>query len=263
MRLALWQDNSPMGNETTALVRIGQATHAAGAMGAAMLVLPEVFLPGYNNGDIARLALPRTAPVFEKIAAICRAAGCGVVLGYAEREGQVIFNAAIAFDAAGNSIAQYRKIQLFGPREKSIYTPGTQYTIFDLHGQKAALLICYDIEFAQHVATLAEQGVTLILVPTANMEPFHHVVRHTVPTMAANYGVTIVYANYCGSEGDLTYVGGSLIVGPHGEVLAQAGQDPALIIVDIPDRDPARLSTQAADYRRVMPVRSAGGSCNE
>jgi 5-aminopentanamidase len=88
-------------------------------------------------------------------------------------------------------------------------------------------------------------------VPTANMQPFGHVVRHTVPAMAANHGVTIVYANYCGVDGDLTYVGGSLIAGPHGEVLAQAGAGPALLIADVPLRDPARLSTQAADLRQV------------
>ncbi len=252
MRLALWQDNSPMGNEAAALDRIDKAARAAGAMNASVLVLPEVFLPGYNHPEIARLATSIKARIFDQIAAICRAASCGIVLGYAERDGDVIFNAAVAFDAAGNAVAQYRKIQLFGPREKALYAPGTHYTIFDLQGQKAALLICYDIEFAPHVAALAAQGVTLVLVPTANMEPFDHVVRHTVPTMAANYGVTIVYANYCGAEGDLTYLGGSLIVGPHGEILAQAGRGSALLIADVPNRDPARLSTQNTDYPAVL-----------
>jgi 5-aminopentanamidase len=93
--------------------------------------------------------------------------------------------------------------------------------------------------------------VTLLLVPTANMVPFTHVVRATVPAMAANYGVTIAYANYCGTEGDLAYVGGSLIAGPHGEVLAQAGEYPALLIVDVPPADPARISTQSTDFRKV------------
>jgi 5-aminopentanamidase len=263
MRLALWQDQSPMGDQTAAMTKIDSAAQAAGAMGSAMLVLPEVFLPGYNHLAIRDHALLRDAAIFGKIAAVARAARCGIVLGYAEQDGEAIFNAAIAFDASGTIIAHYRKIQLFGTREKAIYTPGSYHTIFDLHGQKAALLICYDIEFSAHVATLAEQGVTLVLVPTANMEPYDHVVRHTVATMAANHGVTIVYSNYCGSEGDLVYVGGSLIVGPHGEVLAQAGRAPALLIADVPGSDPARLSTQGADYRRVLPVRSAGGSCNE
>ena len=254
MRLALWQGHSPLGNEATALALIEQATRAAGMMGAAAVVLPEVFLPGYNHSEISLRALPRTAPVFDRIAAICRAAQCGVVLGYSEREAETIFNAAMAFDADGQVKAHYRKIQLFGPREKALYAPGCHYTIFDLHGHKTALLICYDIEFAPHVAALAEQGVTVVLVPTANMEPFAHVVRHTVPTMAGNYGVTVVYANYCGSEAELCYVGGSLIAGPHGEVLAQAGQVPALLCVDIPSFDPKRLSTQSADYHKAAAV---------
>lgn len=243
-----------MGDQAAAITRIQQAARAAGAMGADVLVLPEVFLPGYNHPSIRDHALPRTAAVLGRIGAIARAAQCAIVLGYAERDGDAVFNAAIAFDATGNAIAHYRKLQLFGPREKAIYTPGTHHTVFDLNGHKAALLICYDVEFAAHVAALAEQGVTLVLVPTANMEPFDHVVRSTVATMAANYGVAIVYANYCGSEGDLAYVGGSLIAGPHGEVLAQAGRLPALLIADVPDRDPARLSTQNADYRKAMPI---------
>jgi 5-aminopentanamidase len=240
-----------MGDETTALARINQAAHAAGALGAAMVVLPEVFLPGYNHDRITQRAVPRTAPVFAGIATICRAAGCGVVLGYAERDGADVFNAAIAIDAAGTTVAQYRKIQLFGPRERGLYLPGTDYTIFEVQGQKAALLICYDIEFDPHVAALSAQGVTLVLVPTANMEPYDHVVRHTVATMGANHGVSIVYANYCGTDGDLTYVGGSLIAGPHGEILAQAGRGPAFLLADIPASDPTRTSTQKTDYRAV------------
>ena len=251
MRLALWQDFSPMGNIGAAVTRITQAAQAAGAMGADMLVLPESFLPGYNHPDLAALALPGDDPALGQIATICRAAGCGVVLGYAERQGTRVYNTALAFDARGQILARYHKLQLYGPREKAIYTPGAAYETFDLNGQKAALLICYDVEFAPHIAALAAQGVRVILVPTANMDPFDHVVRHTVPAMAANYGVTIVYANYCGVEGDLTYVGGSLIAGPHGEILAQAGRQPTLLVADVPDQIGWRITTQAADFRAV------------
>ena len=83
------------------------------------------------------------------------------------------------------------------------------------------------------------------------MHPFVHVVRHTVPAMAANHGVVIAYANFCGEEGDLRYTGGSLIAGPHGEILAQAGETPALLIAEVPGSDPSRLSTQAVDLRRM------------
>ena len=256
MRIAIWQGPSPQGDRAAALAAITAALTAAGAVEADVLVTPEVFLPGYNQPDPAQGALAADDPLFAALACRCRAARCGLVLGYAEA-GDQLYNAAIALDSDGNERARYRKIQLYGNREKALYQPGDRYCIFDLNGTCAALLICYDIEFAPHVAALAAQGVTLILVPTANMEPFTYVIRHSIPAMAAHHGVAIAYANYCGIEGDLTYLGGSLIAGPLGEVLAQAGQTPALLIADLPPPVPARLSTQAADLRLIPPARPA------
>ena len=251
MRIAVWQDRSPQGDTEAALVRLSSALAAAGAVGAAVLVAPEVYLPGYNQPDILARAIARDGEAVRRLSEACRAARCGLVVGYAERDGGHLCNSALALDAEGLELANYRKIQLYGPREKALYAPGERYALFDLGSARAALLICYDVEFAPHIAALAARGAQVILVPTANMHPFVHVVRHTVPAMAANHGVVIAYANFCGEEGDLRYTGGSLIAGPHGEILAQAGEVPALLVADLPDPDPSRLSTQAADLRRM------------
>lgn len=252
MKLALWQGPSPSGNPEQAFSDLTRATRGAGAMEAAMLVAPEVFLPGYNHDHIAELAQPRGGEWHRRLAKVARDAGCGLTCGYAERDGEMVYNSAAAFDSDGKEIAHYRKIQLYGPREKALYRPGNRYEIFDLHGTRTALLICYDIEFAPHIAALSAQGVQLILCPTANMQPFTHVIRFTVPAHAANHALAIVYANYCATEGDLTYVGGSLIADPYGEPLVQAGQGPALLVADLATRlDAARLSTQALDFKPV------------
>lgn len=251
MRLALWQGPSPASDLTLAVLQAESALTAAGHMGAQALVLPEVWLPGYNQPDVASRALCSDAPELARLAQAARTARCALILGYAERAEGRIYNSALCLGPDGRVLANYRKIQLYGPREKALYTPGDAYVTFDLAGQRAALLICYDIEFAPHLKALADQGVTLILCPTANMMPFTHVPRVTVPAMAANHGVAIAYANYCGTEGDLTYSGGSQITGPHGECLAQAGTGPALLIADLPLRDPAYLSTQSTDFRSI------------
>jgi nitrilase len=250
-RIALWQGTSPAGNSRAALETAKQMLAAAGAAGAQVLVLPETWVQGYNYDQIPATALPRYGDWQAELAKACAEAGCGLVIGYAERDGAAVYNAALALDSRGAEIAHYRKIQLYGPRESAIYAAGDAYATFDLQGTRCALLICYDIEFAPHVAHLAAQGVALILVPTANMLPFTHVAAATVPAMAANHGLAIAYANYCGTEGDLDYAGGSVIAGPHGEVLAQAGATPALLITDLPRPDPARLSSQARDYRAI------------
>ena len=240
-----------MGDIASACAQAERALAAAGAMGAQALVLPEVWLQGYNHPDISSVALAQGSAPLQGLAAAAKASKCALVVGYAEASGGTIWNSALCIDATGQIIANYRKVQLYGAREKALYQPGTGYVTFALAGRKAAILICYDIEFAPHVQALAAMGVTLICVPTANMAPFTHVVRHTVPAMAANHGVAIAYANYCGVEGNLTYVGGSQIVGPHGEVLAFAGDGTALLIADIPGPDPARISTQSLDLKRL------------
>ena len=251
LRLALMQAPSPAGDCAAAFMAVERGLRAAGAAGADMLVVPESFAPGYNSDAIAELALMQGGTWQERLALACHEANCGLVFGYAERDGDAVYNAALALGPDGRALAHYRKIQLYGPREASIYRAGGAYVSFDLAGHKAALLICYDVEFAPHIAALAAAGVTVLLVPTANMLPYTHVMRATVPAMAANHGMTIVYANYCGSEGDLTYAGGSLIVGADGEVLAQAGVGPAVLIADVPQVDATRLSSQAQDYRDI------------
>jgi predicted amidohydrolase len=246
MRIAVLQCPSPSGDVKRAVSEAYMALRAASAAGAGVLVLPEVFLPGYNCADPAAAA--PDAALLDELHETALAAGCALVLGHAERDGEAVYNSA---SVLGTARAGYHKVQLYGPRERALYTPGDAYCTFDLGGLRAALLICYDIEFAPHIKALADQGVQLILCPTANMMPFIHVPAHTVPAMAANHGLAIAYANYCGSEGNLTYTGGSLIAGPHGEVLAQAGQHPALLIADLPPRDPSRLSTQSLDLRTL------------
>lgn len=249
MRLAIWQGRSPEADLDRAFAETEAALAAAAALGAAALVLPEIWLPGYNQPDIPAQALPLDSLPLHRLAAAAKRHGTTLVTGYAERDGAQVYNSAACFGPDGSLLANHRKVQLYGPRERAIYAGGDRLTTFRLGMETAAILICYDVEFAPHVKSLADRGVSVILAPTANMAPFTHVVRHTVPAMAANHGLTIAYANYCGSEGDLTYVGGSLIAGPHGEVLAQAGDHPALLVAEIPPRDPARLSTQATDLR--------------
>ncbi|WP_431299237.1 nitrilase-related carbon-nitrogen hydrolase [Tabrizicola sp. BL-A-41-H6] len=251
MRLAVLQSPSPAGDIDAACAAIEAALRAAAAVAAKVLTVPEVFLPGYNHADIPGGAIGRDSPSMHRLRAACRETGCALVMGYAERSEGRVWNSAVCLDGTGAEVANYRKLQLYGPREKALYAPGSGYVTFAVDGQKAALLICYDIEFAPHVRALAEAGVRLVFVPTANMMPFTHVPRVTVPAMAANHGVAIVYANYCGTEGDLTYTGGSQITGPHGEVLALAGDGPALLIADLPDPDTSRLSSQLADFRAV------------
>jgi predicted amidohydrolase len=250
MKLALYQGPSPAGATEDGLATLGRMLLAAGTAGARMAVFPEVFLPGYNVADPGSAA--RTTDEWgDAIAPLARMAGCGVTVGVAERDGDRICNTALAFGPDGALLSHYRKTQLYGLREKRLFSPGTTHAMFDFEGCRIALLICYDIEFAPLIRDLAGRGAQLILCPTANMQPFTHVAQVTVPAQAVNHAVAIAYANYCGTEGDLTYCGGSVLVGADGAIHARAGQAETLLIADLPDPDPSLLSTQLDDFRPV------------
>ena len=195
MRLALWQGPSPAADIDAACVQAEAALAAASAMGASALVLPEVWLPGYNQPDIPARALPLDSPPLTRLARAAKAARTALVVGYAERDGDRIYNSAACFGPDGALLLNYRKLQLYGRREQATYTAGDALPTFRLGEETAAILICYDVEFAPHVKSLADRGATIILCPTANMTPFTHVARHTVPPMAANHGLSIAYAN--------------------------------------------------------------------
>ena len=255
MKLALYQGPSPAGDIAHAFSVIARVLSTAAAGGASMALMPELFLPGYNQPDrFATLAQPQGGAWQARLSDLCRRHGCGLTIGWAERAGDTIYNAATCVDATGQTLAHYRKIQLFGPIEAACFTPGDSYCTFDLHGQRAALLICYDVEFAHHVRALADQGATLLLVPTANPAGFDAVADTLVPARAAENRITIAYANLCGTEAGLTYGGKSVIVGPDAQPLASAGRGETLLIVDldaIAALDPATLGTQVRDRRHL------------
>ncbi|MBZ4023806.1 hypothetical protein CKO11_15240 [Rhodobacter sp. TJ_12] len=250
--LALWQAESVAGDTAAAFAQIATGARAAGAAGATVITFPELFVTGYDRDDLPSLALSQDQ-IAARLAPLAQAAGCAICTGYPERlETGTVANAAICVSATGAVLANHRKLQLYGAGEAARFVPGTAYTTFDLAGHKAALLICYDVEFPQHIAALQAQGVTLILAPTAAMHPFAHVGAHVVPAMAAIHAMTIVYANFCGQENALHYFGGSVIACADGSIAAQAGPSPSLLLARVPMRyDAGLLSTQAQDYRRI------------
>ncbi|MEM1372788.1 MAG: nitrilase-related carbon-nitrogen hydrolase [Pseudomonadota bacterium] len=257
MILALYQCPSPAGDIAGGLETIDRALALASARGVTMLVMPEAFLPGYQ-------ATPADAPngwedVEPQIRALCARYSCALTIGLPHYEGGLVFNTALCVSAAGDILARHRKIQLFGPDEAGLYAAGEALTVFDYAGTRFGALICYDVEFPEHVRTLARNGVRVILVPTANMMPFVNINQLLVPARAAENAVTIVYANYCGSEGDLTYTGMSGIFGPDGYQLGAKGGGEGLCIAELPggwSEHGIPLSTQLADVRDVSKIRT-------
>lgn len=246
LTLALWQTPHPA-STVEALQRMDVVCAQARALGADLLVTPEMFLTGYAIGAerVAALAEPADGPLSQSVAALAQRHGLAIVYGYPEQNpAGKPFNAAQAIDIDGTRLASYRKTHLFGDMDRAQFSEGDVASqVFEHKGWRLGLLICYDVEFPEAVRGLALQGADAVLVPTANMEPFDEVQRVLLPARALENSLCLAYANACGAEGTLAYNGLSCAIGSDGTVQHRADKGEHLLI--------ARLDAAALQHRRL------------
>ncbi|MBS0249876.1 MAG: carbon-nitrogen hydrolase family protein [Proteobacteria bacterium] len=252
MRLAICQASATLADKAKNIATVHKAARAAACWEADLLVLPELFLTGYNIGSRAtELAEAANGPSLAAISEIAARESCSICIGFAERDGKSVFNSSVLFDAEGNLVALYRKIHLFGPKEQELFTAGDELVVARLGDHTIGMAICYDIEFPEFARGLKRRGADLIVAPTANMLPFVEVPTTFVRARALENGLFLAYANHCGAEAELEYTGMSGICGPDGLDIARAGiRGEALLLAELPTSYPAgSLSTQLDDLR--------------
>jgi predicted amidohydrolase len=245
MRIAAFQMVARAGDVPANLGLISQAAAEAKARGADLLVAPELATTGYGIGEAIRdLADTADGDQISTLAETAASREIAIVAGFAERAGGLIFNSAALVEPTGQRFV-YRKCQLYGAYEKTIFTPGgSAPTVIGFAGVKIGLIICYDVEFPEITRRLALAGATLVLVPTALPQSEHSqfIAGKVVPVRAFENQIAIVYANHAGSDVRFTYAGRSCIVMPDGDDRARAGRSGATVLV--------------ADYEQGAYVRS-------
>ena len=166
-------------------------------------------------------------------------------------------NRSLLFDPEGQVAARYDKIHMFDVeipdgqsyRESKAYRPGAQAVTADLPWGRLGLSVCYDLRFPYLYRTLAQAGADFLSVPSAftrftGAAHWHVLLR----APAIETGCFVFAPAQCGThaEGRETY-GHSLIVAPWGEVLADGGEEPGVILAEI---ETARI----AKARRMVPA---------
>lgn len=234
MRIALYQCQSQPLDVEGNLARLQARAREATQWDVELLVLPEMFLSGYNIGaGVARsLAQASDGANAEQVAQIARQCGLAILYGYPELDEQGrVYNSVQLIDRTGTRLANYRKTHLFGELDRGMFSAGEQApALFELNDWKVGMLICYDLEFPENARRLAAAGAELILVPTANMVPYGFIAEVTVRSRAFENQCYVAYANYCGKEMEVEYCGLSSIAGADGQQIAKAAREEALII---------------------------------
>lgn len=234
------------GDVTANLQLLDTTASSATASGADLLVTPELFITGYDIGELV-LDLARQ-DLLSPVQAIAKTHRIAVVVGLPEESDGRVYNTIYFVDDLGRIAGRHRKAHLFGELDRRYFTAGDNaVSVVSYRGVKVAMMICYDVEFPETVRMAALSGAHLVVVPTAQMEPFAFVAEHLVRTRAWENQVYLAYVNHDGKEGDTVYVGGSSIVAPNGDVLAGVDTGEGLIFATI-DTEAVAAAQRANPY---------------
>jgi predicted amidohydrolase len=245
-----------------------------------VVAFSETFLTGYFvEGAVREVAVPATrfaADLNRAFLTHCTGQ-LDVVAGFYELHENTYFNSAIYATLGGNEpvIAHVHR-KLFLPTyglfdEERFVEHGLSVRAFDTRWGRAAMLICEDAWHALTATAAALDGAQIIFVPSASPargvwpQPDEevrgpasmHRWERLARDRAEEHGVFIALVQLVGNEGGKAFPGGSVIVGPHGDVRARAPLwDEASIAVrlDLADITRARASSPLlADLRTMLP----------
>lgn len=235
-----------------------EAVAEAASRGADVVALPEIFTTGYFAFDsYAGDAEPldgETVSQFQSAAVdhdIAILAGSFVEdleastdRGFETPAESGYANTSVFIDADGNHQATYRKHHLFGygSAEQELLTPGERLGTVEMGGFVVGMTTCYDLRFPELYRRLVDEGVTLVLVPSA--WPYPRVEHwNLLPRARAVENLSYVATiNGVGAFDDATLLGRSTVYDPWGTTVAGLGDEPGLLT--------ARLDPETVDTRR-------------
>jgi predicted amidohydrolase len=183
-------------------------------------------------------------PTLLALREVARDRGIVVQVGsLAVRSGEKIANRAFLIDRTGAIVCSYDKIHLFDVdlpngetwRESATYTGGDRAVLGETPWGLLGLTICYDVRFPALYRALAENGAAFLSAPacfTRQTGEAHWTVLHRA--RAIETGSFMISAAQGGTheDGRETF-GHSIIVDPWGRVLAEAGDEPGIVLAEI------------------------------
>jgi predicted amidohydrolase len=208
--------------------RMESLSREAGSLGARIVVFPELCLPGYvSPGEAGDLAIDLDGPEIGRLREAARGAKAALCFGFIERApGGRLYNSMAFVDPGRGLLAVYRKVHLW-QAESEWAAEGGRFDAFDAIGAfdagplRCGMWICYDTRFPEAARAVALAGATAALVGSAWFGPAEEW-ELALRARALDNGIFAAGAALQGSAGGAAFHGASLVVDPHGVVLARA-----------------------------------------
>lgn len=229
--------------------RIVALVAKAAKRGVKLAALPELALTPYFAAAVHDVtpfgAVKENEAALRRIAKAARDGGMALSVPFAEQVGDRLYNSAAFVDEKGKRLGTFRKVHIPGqpePRadgsftimEKRYFKPGDLgFGVFKTGVAQIGGLICYDRRFPESYRSLASAGAEIILIgyntpvtpgasPPATLSKGRRASELAMRGGAYSTASYVLAAGKAGRENGVTYIGGSLIIAPDGEILAKA-----------------------------------------
>ena len=168
-----------------------------------------------------------------------------------EKSGSNIYNTATVINPQGEVVTRYRKMFPFYPYEVGV-TPGSEFCVFDVPDVgRFGVSICYDMWFPETIRTLAVMGAEVILHPTMTGTIDREIELSIARAMATVNQCFFFDVNGLDSGGS----GLSVVCGPDGRVLYQAGGNEEIFPIEI-NIERVKRSRELGVLRLGQPLKS-------
>jgi len=258
VRVALIQMRTPA-DQAAAFDQAALLVRQAAAAGAQLIATPEVTNLVQRNRALSLPAMKSEDddPCVQGLIALARELKVWILIGSAVvlREGGGVANRSILVDPHGREVVTYDKMHMFDvdlpsgekARESEAFVAGDAAVVADTPLGRIGLSICYDVRFPYLYRALAKAGAQILTVPAAFTRSTGEAHWEILLRARAIETGSFVLAPAQGGQhedGRGTW-GHSMIIGPWGEILAQAaGDDPGVIMATL-DLDAVAKARQA------------------
>lgn len=285
LKIATAQFENKGGDKAYNLSVIEKLAARAASQGADVIAFHECSITGYGYAMplserqmLDEAEFVPDGPSVKRLIEIARKYDIAILAGLFEKDADgKIYKPQVCVDKNG-LVAKHRKLH---PFINDHINPGNEYVIFDLHGWKCSILICYDNNIIENVRAVKLLGADIVFMPHVTMctpstrpgagfvDPKLWENREADPTSlrqefdglkarawlmkwlparAYDNAIYAVFSNPIGMDADQLKAGCSMIIDPFGDTIAECRSfDDEIVIATV---TPEKL-TQAGGYRYI------------
>ena len=199
-----------------------------------LVVLPETFSTGFST-DLDTTAQGEPPEDEQFLAGLARQYQAFVMGGVVQRiaadKGQ---NQSVTFAPDGSLLARYTKMQPFtGAGEDKVHAAGYEVISFGWQGFTVSPFVCYDLRFPELFRKSMDLGTNLIAVIASWPVKRDRHWQLLLQARAIENQAYVIGVNRCGSDPGFYHSGRSVVVDPHGFIIADAGEQERVVTANL------------------------------